>query len=102
MKKVWMATDCVLSPLGTTTEENFSSVQQGLSGIHQIKNERYNPSPFFASGIQDLVVESGQTRFESMCSHVIRHVLKGIALPSDRTILVLATTKGNISLLEEN
>ncbi len=102
MKKVWMAADCVLSPLGLTTEENFSSIQKGLTGIHQIHESALSTIPFFASSIQDLTIESGQTRFESMCSHVIRHVLKGVSLPSERTILILATTKGNISLLEEN
>ncbi|HPH45745.1 MAG TPA: beta-ketoacyl synthase N-terminal-like domain-containing protein [Chryseolinea sp.] len=102
MKKVWMAADCVLSPLGSTTEENFKSIQKGLSGIHQIHDSQYSTVPFFASSIQDLIVESEQTRFEAMCSHVIRHVLKGISLPSERTILILSTTKGNISLLEEN
>ena len=102
MKKVWMATDCVLSPLGLTTEENFLSIQKGLSGIHQIHDDRYSPLPFFAGSISDLNVEAGATRFEALCSHVIRHVLKGVALPVDRTILILATTKGNINLLEEN
>ncbi len=102
MKKVWMAADCVLSPLGSTTEENFFSIQKGLSAIHQIHDNQFSATPFFASSIQNMIVESGQTRFETMCSHVIRHVLKGVALPSERTILILATTKGNISLLEEN
>ncbi len=101
MKKVWMASDCVLSPLGTTTEDNFCNIQKGLSGIHQIHESKFSATPIFASNIQDIIIEHGQTRFESMCCHVIRHVLKGITLPVNRTILILATTKGNISLLEE-
>ncbi len=102
MKKVWMAADCVLSGLGTTTEENFANIQRGLSGIHQIHEDSLSAEPFFASSIQDLTVESGQTRFESICSHVIRHSLKGLALSGEKTILILSTTKGNISLLEED
>ncbi|MEO7991428.1 MAG: hypothetical protein ABI663_17885 [Chryseolinea sp.] len=49
MKKVWMATDCVLSPLGSTTEENFSSIQKGRTGIHQIHEVALSAVPFFAS-----------------------------------------------------
>jgi 3-oxoacyl-[acyl-carrier-protein] synthase I len=102
MKKVWMATDCVLSPLGSTTEENFSNIQKGLSGIRQINETALSATPFFASSIQNLTLEPGKTRFETMCSHVIRHVLNDVSLSSERTIFILATTKGNISLLEEN
>ena len=102
MKKVWMAADCVLSPLGSTTEENFSNIQNGLSGIHCIHESSLSSIPFFASKIKDKTIEPGNTWFETMCSHVIHQVLKGNSLPSERTILILATTKGNISLLEEN
>ena len=102
MKKVWMATDCVLSPLGSTTIENFSNIQQGLSGIHGIHESVLCSIPFFASRIKDMTIEPGHTWFETMCSYVIHQVLKGNSLPSERTILILATTKGNISLLEEN
>lgn len=97
-----MAADCVLSPLGSTTEENFFNIQLGFTGIQHIHDSSLSLTSFYGSQMQDFALDANCTRFETMCSKIIRKVLKGNSLPSERTILILATTKGNINLLEEN
>lgn len=102
--------DNILSPLGFTTEQNFSQVRDNRSGIsHHIRPE-FSSQPFFASLFDDSqerrlnehLDNRKYTRFEKLLITSIEEAVKdsGISLGSPDTVLVLSTTKGNISLLE--
>ena len=49
MKDVFIVADNIISPLGVTTEENFTSLKKGLSGIKQQHSPALADDPFYAS-----------------------------------------------------
>lgn len=95
-----MRADSIVSPLGWTTGENFSKVQQGISGLGLIDNNAFGSNPFYAGFIGTFKRDSS-SRFESMCQHVIEQLLAKVSIDKGRTLFILSTTKGNISFLEE-
>jgi len=104
MKDVYITGSNIVSPLGMTTQENYSKVKKGVSGIDQIDDRHYYPSAFYGSLITDnqfLVQE--HSRLESMFIHSIQTAIDENTEPIDKEncLLILSTTKGNIDLLDE-
>lgn len=99
MKKVWIIADNIVSPLGTTSEQNYQQVRNGKTGIQRIQN-RLNSTPVQVAKLQDIVGSESLTRFEFYCQQVISNVLRNQELNCSKTLLILSTTKGNIELLE--
>src|SRR5260221_14635715 len=60
-----------------------------------------SPTPCFAGQIDGFQPTSLQTKFEGMCRKAAEIALGKIALDPERTLYILSTTKGNISLLEQ-
>jgi 3-oxoacyl-[acyl-carrier-protein] synthase I len=100
MRDVWMAADSVVSPLGKTSAENFSQLVKGISGISMLEDPALSPTAIAAGQIADLETNEF-TRFESLCLAATREITNRFALPADRTIFILSTTKGNISHLND-
>lgn len=118
MRKVVCIADNILSPLGTTGEENYRAVLQGKSGVAKHSDDL--TEDFYASltdreEVLRIAVERGIdsskfTYFELMCilsaSDAIADTASllnsAVSLPLDRTQLILSTTKGNISLSLSN
>lgn len=106
MTDVFICADNIISPIGSTSEENFGQVVAGGTGIQQHENRSISDVPFFASIFgQSLPVEDDLhsfTKFEQLLVSSIGAVLKSTAVKAmdERTVLVLSSTKGNISLLE--
>ena len=48
MKAVFIASDNIVSPLGSTADENFQQLKGNISGVKQ-HNASFSPQPFFAS-----------------------------------------------------
>lgn len=101
MKKVWIAADCVVSPLGSTTLENYTNLQKDISGVGLLDDPALSPEPFYASRIPDTVFDSSVTKFEYISSRAIEQVIAQLTIPRDRSLFILSTTKGNISFLEQ-
>lgn len=101
MKRVWMAADSIVSPLGWTTEENYTQVRKGISGIRRVEDAALSQQTFAGALMQEKLPESPLSRFEYLCDRALQQALQNITLPKDRTIFILSTTKGNISFLEE-
>lgn len=101
MKKVWIAADCVVSPLGNTTLQNYQNLREGNSGIHFIDERKLGPEGFYGARIRGLDQDGELTKFESICCQAIQQVMDLAVIPVDRTIFILSTTKGNIAFLEE-
>jgi len=104
---VFVVADNVLSPIGQTTAENFDKLKQNISGVKQHNNAAISPRPFYASlfNEDEKFIESGGancTKFEQLLIASIADALKisGINAPDKKTILIISSTKGNISLLE--
>jgi 3-oxoacyl-[acyl-carrier-protein] synthase-1 len=107
MKEVYFVADNIVSPLGKTTGENFVRIQNGVEGVKQHINDRVSPEPFYASVFDndffsDINGESLFTNFEKLLQLSVHDALAKSGIdPSDKnTILIISSTKGNISLLE--
>jgi 3-oxoacyl-[acyl-carrier-protein] synthase I len=66
MREVFVVSDNILSPLGSTTAENFERLKKGSSGIRKHERPLMNEKPFFASlfAEKDLSSTESITRFE--------------------------------------
>jgi len=101
MRKIWIAADCIVSPLGTTSIENYENLRKGISGVEEIDDKKLSAIPFFASKLNGFGTIAGMTLLESITCQAIEEVVESAKVPVDRTLLILSTTKGNINLLEE-
>ena len=101
MKKVWILADSIVSPLGLTTEENYGKVRRGISGLEMVENSALNSGPVYLGMMKNFNHDASVSKFEALCMNVIQQLLAKVPVEPDRTILILSTTKGNISFLEE-
>lgn len=104
MKDVFIVADNILSPFANTTAENFSKLVKGISSVKQHHNKQINDEPFFASLFDenDFKTDERYTKFEQLLIASIEDVLKQVNadVSNKKTLLIISTTKGNISLLE--
>jgi 3-oxoacyl-[acyl-carrier-protein] synthase-1 len=103
---VFVAADNVFSPLGKTTAENFSRLKQNDSGVKQHYDSTLSAQPFFVSLFEkgESLVDDPKhyTKFEQLLIASIADALKnsGLDAQDKKAILIISSTKGNISLLE--
>jgi 3-oxoacyl-[acyl-carrier-protein] synthase-1 len=107
MAGVFIVSDNILSPIGSTTAENFKGLKQGVSGVKQHHDTALADEPFYASLFEKdstfIKDENHQyTKFEQLLIASITDALKhgSIRTSDSRTLLIISSTKGNISLLE--
>lgn len=109
MRPVYILADGIVSPLGFTTQENFSALKAGRSGIQQQHRPAYLPTAFYASlfnesqreEVREKVKDESLSFFEQLLISSIQSATAGkVDITHDTTGLILSTTKGNISLLE--
>lgn len=105
--EVFVVADNVLSPLGKTTAENFSKLKENHSTVKQHTNTAISPQPFFASlfNADEQFIKADEhnyTKFEQLLIASIADALNGsgIDVRDKKTVLIISSTKGNISLLE--
>jgi 3-oxoacyl-[acyl-carrier-protein] synthase-1 len=103
MKEVFVVADNIYSPLGVTTVENFAQLSRGVSGVRLQDRPEMAEKPFYAALFDPGNFATGPTPFEQLLIASIDNVLEtsGIDPADPHTILILSSTKGNISLLEE-
>jgi 3-oxoacyl-[acyl-carrier-protein] synthase I len=103
MRNVYVVADNIFSPLGPDTGTNMKAIIHGRSGI-QKHEPGISPEPFYASilSAEDKKNESRHTVFE----HIVYRSAADAMQMADRVIgnkktgFILSTTKGNISLIE--
>lgn len=92
----------IISPLGATLEQNYLALREGHSALRRYNNWHNVPYPFAASFIPDELISqiavSGFTRFESLAVRSIADALAqtDIDVTSQRTFLIISTTKDNV------
>jgi len=104
---VYKVADNICSPLGVTTAENYAAVKAGGSMLRSYPAGTMDlPYAFMASLIDWGGVEllAGYTRFERIVIQSVSRALQQTTLDahSPRLLFVLATTKGNVELLEHH
>ncbi len=103
--KVFIASDNVYSPLGSTTEENFKNMVDGKSSISLIEDSSICRNPAYLSVFKEKIsVFKNMTKFENIAVLSISDALKKSNIdPEDSRILfILSTTKGNIGILDKS
>jgi 3-oxoacyl-[acyl-carrier-protein] synthase I len=98
MRRVWCISDSIISPLGTSTRENYERVRSGESGVNEFSLPSL-PGRTFWLGKIDAENDTTVPFFDQLCQQAGSEAIKGLTLPKERTLLVLSTTKGNISLI---
>ena len=108
MKEVFISSDNILSPLGFTSAENFTQLKKSVSGIRKQADDTMSEQPFYASlfgkkgRLPNDAIHERYTKFEKLLIASISNALEtGNIGPGDKkTVLIISSTKGNISLLE--
>jgi 3-oxoacyl-[acyl-carrier-protein] synthase-1 len=110
MREVFIVSDNIISPLGFTTEKNFYQLRQNKSAIERHVREKFSTQPFYASLLSDeqnetlnnASVNGEFTKFEKLLINSITQAVMDtdVDVASAETIIIISTTKGNISLLE--
>lgn len=105
MKEVFVIADNIVSPLGNTAVENFAALCNNQSSVKEHHDAAKSDKPFYASLFNADAFKNGElTKFEQMLIASIKDAVSktNIELGSERTALIISSTKGNISLLEDN
>lgn len=106
----FVAAHSIISPLGGTSAETFAAVLAGRSAVAEYAPVFAGGEPVWASKLPADWIPPAQlgeladyTRFEQLLIASIADASAqvGVDLASPRTVLVLATTKGNIGLLDD-
>ena len=104
MKEVFVVADNIISPIAFSTGENFAKLVQGITGVQQHINTAIHAAPFYASLFENnnFTKNNNYTKFEELLIASIQNAVQQTNInPADtKTLLILSTTKGNISLLE--
>jgi 3-oxoacyl-[acyl-carrier-protein] synthase-1 len=110
MRKIYLSYNSIISSLGFTSDEVITHINNQVSGLKLIDDERLFSKPFYSSLIpteklhvkfSKLASYKKYTRLEQMMISSLSDSIKtsGIEL-TDRVGLVIATTKGNIDVLD--
>lgn len=107
--------DNITSPLGMDTAANYEAVLAGRSTLKLHEGKWGVPEPFMASLFEDGAIEDGfaamggevqrYSRFEQLCILSLNEALSKatqVDVASERTALVISTTKGNVEALDSN
>jgi 3-oxoacyl-[acyl-carrier-protein] synthase I len=109
MKDVFIASDNIVSPLGVTAEDNFAQLKELVSGVKLQAKPSLSEDSFYASLFnEDTFFFKGfskqtYTRFEKLLIASISDALQkdsGIDTTDKKSVLIISSAKGNISLLE--
>ena len=93
---IYIGAEEIISPLGETIEQNFAAVRANRSGIQLMPNAGFNRDSVYLSKMLNLPEEN---KFESLIATILDQVSKKIdemILSSDRTIIILSSTKGEL------
>jgi 3-oxoacyl-[acyl-carrier-protein] synthase-1 len=103
MRKVYVVADNIFSPLGKDTSTNLSALKKRQSGIG-LHHSGIWEKPFYASLFppESKNGDSALTPFENIIIASVKDTLKNQEpdLADPRTGFILSSTKGNISLIE--
>lgn len=111
MHTIYTISHAIFSPLGSTSEQSFASVQQQSAAIRQHEDTAIDAAPFYAARLAPAQLQTIAARypgkdkalspFEQMCIHTATEALAGtsIDITAEDCIFILSTTKGNIEWL---
>ena len=105
--KVFISASAMVTSLGEGVEKNFSALLRGEVGVRRVVNPRVSQSPVTAGIIPDPVYDALYERYDRQRTLTLTEIIAVHCISSvlgNRTTggigLVIASAKGNISLLE--
>jgi 3-oxoacyl-[acyl-carrier-protein] synthase-1 len=108
MNKVFVAGSNIISSLGFTSNENFSSVLDGHSGLRYHSEDAIHPISYlnrslFNEHCLNEKIDVELSFFEKLCILSIKDAISKtkVDIKTEDCLLILATTKGNVGFLEE-
>lgn len=103
--KVYMSAAAMITSLGEGVQRNMDAVLRGESGVKLCTDPRVTQSSVMAGIIPESVytalrVKYGEeyTRAELLAAECVKNVFADA--PDGRTLMIIASAKGNVSLLE--
>jgi len=109
MNPVFVIAENIYSPIAKTAAENFERLSKNISGIQLHNDPAFSPEPFYASlfNKNEAILNQGTTgntytKFETLLIASVSDALSltNINAKDKRTIMVVSSTKGNVSLME--
>ena len=108
MAEVFILSDNIVSPISKTTAGNFACLLRSVSGIKVHNDGMLSAQPFCASLFENntVILEEDDadryTKFERLLIASVKDALQNCVVDtkSEKTILIVSSTKGNIGLLE--
>ncbi|MBL4594311.1 MAG: beta-ketoacyl synthase [Flavobacteriales bacterium] len=92
----YIGSENIISPLGSSAQENFLQVKNGKSGINLFKNVGVGKEDLHLSKIKILTVDY---KFDYLLSNCLNNIVNESAasiIDSEDTIVIISTTKGDI------
>ncbi len=112
MKKVYLVSDNIISPLGFSTEENIQKLRANQTGIKEVNDPTIWSEPFYGAVIDnDKLVKAwkkisndpGYTKLEKMMLlSVSKLIADNPSLDITNSGIIISTTKGNINDLKKD
>ncbi len=107
MTEIFISSDNIVSPIGLTTAQNFEQLKQNVSGVKLHDDKTMSDTAFQAALFADenFYTNNSQnkyTRFEKLIIASVSDALQNSTVDATdkKTVLIISSTKGNISLLE--
>lgn len=111
MKKIYLIADNIISSLGFDTQENLKKIAAMQTGVSCHFDTQIYPTPVWISKVDDQALSKATeqlcqpqkyTRLEQLFLLSISDALRqsSVDMKSKDTLIILASTKGNIDLLE--
>lgn len=107
MTEIFVSSDNIVSPVGLTTAANFEQLTQNVSGIKLHTGNSMSQQPFQAALFDEGSflkngLQNEYTKFENLLIASISDALakSSVDAADKKTVLIISSTKGNISLLE--
>jgi 3-oxoacyl-[acyl-carrier-protein] synthase I len=107
MTEIFVSSDNIVSPIGLTTAQNFEQLKQNITGIKLHDDKVMSDQPFQAALFSDENFynshsKNNYTRFEKLLIASIEDALANSSVDAadKKTVLIISSTKGNVSLLE--
>lgn len=107
MQKVFISADALITPFGVGSDLAFQKIKSGQTAIQKHFHPDFSDCEFYASLIQEkeewlkgLNLDESYTRLEKLVILCLTQLIEENSLNlSDKTLVVLSSTKGNISIL---
>ncbi len=107
---IYISASGLVTPLGFSVKENFDLLLKDTSALKKYENKKVSETPFYAAivsedKINEQFLELGNpeeyTKLEKMMLLAINQTIASTGVKiSDKTALIVATTKGNIDALD--